>query len=159
MKKVLLGVLLCTGLAFAEPAVPAKQFNWPTTPTPFRVVTVPIDLEWRDGHPYASREDLVKVLHISPQGSSSVDLVEALSEKGWNVRRDRNGDIEAINPKGVSQGSGVNSGKKNVATKPQPTPPGKPPGVPGRPGGATGNVNNGPHLPANYNQNPYQPRQ
>ena len=107
MKKLFLGLLLCTGVAFADAAVPAADYPWPTSPVPFRIVSAPIDTEWKGGRPFASRSDLAKLIHISPEGSQSVDLIEALTEKGWLVRKDHNGDLEAINPKGVSAGGKI----------------------------------------------------
>ena len=94
-------------MAFAETAVPAKQYSWPKSPAPFRIVSVMVECEWKEGRPFASRSELAKLLRISAEGPESVDLIEALAEKGWYVRRDRNGDIQAINPKGVSQGGAI----------------------------------------------------
>lgn len=120
MKKLILGFLLCTGVAFAEAAVPAADYPWPTSPAPFRIVSVQIETEWKNGRPYAQRSDLAKLIHISAEGSQSVDLIEALTEKGWLVRKDHNGDIEAINPKGVSAGGKIdpNNRTKNLTAAP-----------------------------------------
>ena len=138
MKKVLVAILLLTGVAFAEPAVPANEFDWPKSPARFRVISVTVDCEWKEGRPFVPRSELVKLLHISAEGPESVDLIEALTGKGWMVRHDRNGDIEAINPNGVSKGNSTNTAatrEKNLkapkytAPKPKPTtPPVKPAG-------------------------------
>ena len=135
MKKILLGILLCTGVAFAEPAVPPGEFDWPTTPVRFKVVSVLVDCEWKGGRPFASRGELAKLLHISAEGDESVDVIEALTEKGWLVRHDRNGDIEAINPNGVSKGNATDSEairQKNLKA-PKYTPPKTPPPRPTNP--------------------------
>ena len=150
IKKIILGVLLSSGVAFADMGVPAKEFAWPKTPVRFRVVTIPVDLEWKEGRPFASRDDLVSALHLPPEGPRSVDLIEALAEKGWNVRFDRNGDIEAINPKGVSRGSGMASSKTPAPKKT----PGAKPNTSSSSTAGKSVQNSG----ANYNQNPYQPR-
>ena len=104
MRKTILAFLLLSVVAGAEPALPARDFKWPTTYTAFKILSVPLDVQWKDGRPYAARPDLVKYLHIAENGESSVDLIEALAEKGFQVRRDHDGTIQALYPDGARTG-------------------------------------------------------
>ena len=93
-----IGVILLTWAAFAEPAVPAKNYTWPSTHTSIRIGGATIYCDWRDGRPFAPRQELCKYLHITESGPDPADVIEALCEKGWNLRTGRDGMVEALNP-------------------------------------------------------------
>ena len=98
MKRCLIGFLILTAAAFAEPAVPAKDYHWPSTTVLVRFGAVVIECVWSNNRPMASRQDLAKFLHISEAGADPADLIDAVTEKGWLVRQGHDGAIEIINP-------------------------------------------------------------
>ena len=66
-----------------------------------------------DIDPKQAREQIdavAKTLKLSEQGSTDVDLVEALSEKGWLVRLESDGAIVANPPAAVASGQGKDQG-------------------------------------------------
>jgi hypothetical protein len=95
MKLSLALFLLLGQLAGAEPAA---QFVWPTSYTRLRLISVPVDCNWREGRPFAPREKVAHLLHIPEEGSADVDLSEVLIEKGWSVKLDRDEVLVATPP-------------------------------------------------------------
>lgn len=106
MKKALIAALLLTSMAFADTAVSPKDFNWPTSTTPFKLVSVNIDCQWVEGRPRALRTDVAKILRLPDEGSNTVDIIEVLTEKGWLVRLDHDGQIQATNPNAAAKAAG-----------------------------------------------------
>ena len=92
--------LLSTQLVWAEPAVPAAEFQWPDLCTQVRLISVPINCGWRQGRPFAPREQVAKILKLSADESApaDLDLGEALIEKGWMVQTESDGTIVAYPP-------------------------------------------------------------
>lgn len=98
MKKILLLSLLILKMAWSEPLVPASQFEWPTSFTRVRLISVPLDCNWRDGRPFAPRDKVAKILKLELEGSPDVDLIEALSAQGWSVKFDHDQALVAFPP-------------------------------------------------------------
>ncbi len=98
MKKTwILGLMMCS-LGWSEPLVPAAQFEWPTAYTRVRLISVPVDCNWRDGKPFAPREKVAKILKLPAEGSADVDVIEVLSERGWTVKLDHDEALVAFPP-------------------------------------------------------------
>lgn len=96
MKKTwILGLMMCS-LAWSEPMVPAAQFEWPTSYTRMRLISVPVDCNWREGRPFAPREKVAKILKLPAEGSADVDVIEALSAQGWSVKLDHDEALVAF---------------------------------------------------------------
>ena len=89
---------LAVAVAWAEPPVPASQFEWPTSSVRIRLISVDIDCYWREGRPVAPRDKVARLLKISEQGSAEVDLIEELAQKRWMITREREQTIVARPP-------------------------------------------------------------
>lgn len=99
-KSVFLGLIL-GWMAWAEPLVPASEFAWPTSYTRVRLISVPVDCNWRDGRPFAPREKVARTLKLPAEGSADVDLIEALTQQGWSVKLDHDEALVAFPPSRV----------------------------------------------------------
>ncbi|MFN8611310.1 MAG: hypothetical protein U0931_27445 [Vulcanimicrobiota bacterium] len=75
LKKAFVGLFLCS-LTWAEPSVPAAQFDWPTSYTRVRLVSIPVDCNWREGRPFAPRDQVARILKLTQEGSADIDLID-----------------------------------------------------------------------------------
>lgn len=98
MKKTLFLALAMVWMAWSDPLVPAAQFEWPTSYTRVRLISVPLDCNWRDGRPFAPREKVAKILKLPTEGSADVDLIEVLDQQGWSVKLDHDQALVAFPP-------------------------------------------------------------
>jgi hypothetical protein len=87
--------LAVVGLAFADPALPARDFAWPTSPVTVRLNSVPVWCSWRDGRPVAPRASVARLLRLPAEGEVDVDLIDALTQQNWYVQLDRDGGVVA----------------------------------------------------------------
>jgi predicted Zn-dependent protease len=97
MKKFVALLSLTLSLA-AEPARPAKEFEWPAMPVNVRLISIPVACSWKDGRPFVAREAVARLLKLEPEWGEEVDLGEALSQKNWNVQRQSDGSVVASPP-------------------------------------------------------------
>ncbi len=106
--KRLLGTLaalcLCASIGFSE------EFKWPASPCDVTIGGDIIPVSWQNSRPVINRQDAVRLFNVSPEGESTMDLIDTLSQIGWDVRM-RSGVIQLRNPK-TSVG--------NSAPRPQP---------------------------------------
>jgi hypothetical protein len=83
------------------------------------MVTVPVECEWKEGRPYASRPDVAKLLKLPLEGDPTIDLIEALNHGGWLLCYDRDGSIQIIDPNSAAT---TGTGTKSSFATPTPTP-------------------------------------
>lgn len=90
--------LLLAQIAWAEPPVPASEYPWPDFVERIQLQSVPVHCGWRHGRPFVPREQVARILKLSLQGESQIDLIEALSEAGWTVQKQSDGSLVARPP-------------------------------------------------------------
>ncbi len=101
MRKLLIGLILLSGIAAAQPAVTAKEFQWPKSHTRVVINGQEIDVEWRDGQPWAAGTDVAKATRTK-QPDHSVNLAEVLADAGYQLQTEKDGSIKARDPKNTA---------------------------------------------------------
>lgn len=92
------GTLLLAQLAWADAPVPASEYPWPDFVERIQLQSIPVHCGWRQGRPFVPREQVARILKLSLQGESQVDLIEALSGAGWTVEKQSDGTVVARPP-------------------------------------------------------------
>jgi len=69
------------------------DFTWPDQQANVRINGEAVVATWKDGIPYVSREQTLHLLHIR-SGPSEINLIDALTQRGYKMRLNSDGSID-----------------------------------------------------------------
>ena len=102
MKKTIITLLMTTAV-WAQQAIPAAEFQWPTTSAKVVIKNRQVQTGWKDGIPHARYADVAPLLNLPPSDEVDVNLAEVLARKGYLITV-KGGTIEAKpNPSGLAE--------------------------------------------------------
>ncbi|MGE0491166.1 MAG: hypothetical protein AB7S38_18300 [Vulcanimicrobiota bacterium] len=108
MRKLLCFIaLLFVATAAADEWRPADKFTWPTATARIVLRGRDITCVWRNGRPFARREEIAGALKLPAEGAPYVDLVAITTQLGYRVRHLDGGGVEVSAP--VAGPAAVNS--------------------------------------------------
>lgn len=102
----MLRLLSSAALIFCAALPGWAEFAWPTHQVEVRVNGQSIRAFWRDGKPYAEREQTVTLLHVRT-GPREFDLGALLESKGYSLTLASDGSVDAVQAQTAGSSAGL----------------------------------------------------